>query len=133
MDNSTQIKSYLDHEVELAYENIRHCQNSMRIGRDCIQDLLNLIQCIPKDVLREDGENIKKIFENLEKERIRIFEHTNIVPPKGKCFISKANINETRYRVYIPIRDIAYKEVMQIVINRIHISRGKTTGSFNME
>lgn len=133
MENSTQIKSYLDHEVELAYENIRHCQDMMRKGGDCIQDLSNLIQCIPKDVLKEDHENIKNIIENLEKERIRIFEHTNVIPPKGRNFISKDHIIEEKFKVYVPIRDLAYKEILQIVVNRIHISRGKTSGSFNME
>lgn len=131
MENNN-VKTYLDHEVELAYENIRHCQDKMRLNLDCMQDLLNLIQCIPKDVLKEDYEKIENIFINLNKDRTRIYKYTNIVPPKGRDFISQRNIDETRQKLYIPIRDLAYKEIIQIVINRIHISRSTTTGSFNL-
>lgn len=134
-ENSTQTKTYLDHEVELAYENIRHCQNMMRIGGDCVQDISNLLNSMPTEFLTaEDKTEIKDIFENLQKIKKEIGDNVEkSVGSRGQVgFKSPHNREIIKNNKYRPERDMSYKRVIQIVINRIHIERGKTTGSFNM-
>lgn len=129
METTAVAKTYLDHEVELAYENIRAVQTAMRLGRDPTQDVTNLIMVIPSDILGEDKKNIAQLF----KELLILFETVNNKKiPESNFKWSKRHITQWRNSNYNQERDMKYKQILNIIVNRIHDYRGKSAGSINM-
>lgn len=111
-------KNYTENPiVQLAFENIRYCQNQMRAGFDIEQDIVNLVRGIPDEIISEDKEDIKKLIDRLVIEKNRIY---NLQLPPSNYPWSRRHISEWRHKQIVPKRDSTYSKILNIVINRLH-------------
>lgn len=105
--------------VQLAFDNIKSIQNSMRRGIDAEQDIGGLLVAIPQSVLEPEKEKIVKLLDELTSEKHRIY---GLVPKSVKFQWSRRHLNDWRYSQYRPTRDAIYKQLINIVINRLHLT-----------
>jgi hypothetical protein len=103
--------------VQLAFENIRYCQNQMRAGFDIEQDIVNLVRGIPDEIISKDKEDIQKLINNLVSEKNIIY---NLPLPERTYPWSRRHISEWRHKQIVPKRDATYSQIINIVINRLH-------------
>ena len=103
--------------VQLAFENIRYCQNQMRAKFDIEQDIVNLINGIPEEIIAQDQESIKKLINELIKEKIEV---CNMPLPHSTFKWSRRHISEWRHKQIVPKRDLKYSQILNIVINRLN-------------